>query len=75
MASPEWTPASSTCSLMAQSTISPSSATASISSSRAWVSNLEITTGCSGETALAQARMRESSFFSRATLMAAPEST
>jgi hypothetical protein len=37
VASPEWTPASSTCSLMAHSTISPPS----ISSSRAWVSNLE----------------------------------
>ena len=60
VASPLCTPASSTCSQMAHSAILPSSATASISISRAPVSNLVTTTGCSAFTARARSRMRSS---------------
>ena len=50
VASPEWTPAFSTCSMMAEATTSPRSATASSSISLAFRMNLEMTTGYSGET-------------------------
>ncbi len=48
VASPEWTPAFSTCSMMAEATTSPRSATASSSISLAFMMNLEMTTGYSG---------------------------
>ena len=75
VASPLCTPASSTCSVIAQSTTSPSRATRSSSISRAPSSNRETTTGCSCETAFAFFRMRPSSFGSWATDIAAPLST
>ena len=50
VASPEWTPAFSTCSTMAEATIRPRSATASSSISLAFRMNLLMTTGYSGET-------------------------
>ena len=56
VASPECTPAFSTCSEMAHRTISPSSATASTSTSFEFCSNLVITTGCSGDTSAARVR-------------------
>merc|ERR1719354_30176 len=53
VASPECTPAFSTCSQTAIQTISPLQATASTSISFALLINLEMTTGCSLETSLA----------------------
>ena len=50
VASPEWTPAFSMCSTMAEATTSPRSATASSSISLAFRMNLVMTTGYSGET-------------------------
>mmetsp|Transcript_19784 Transcript_19784/g.67951 ORF Transcript_19784/g.67951 Transcript_19784/m.67951 type:complete len:338 (-) Transcript_19784:3320-4333(-) len=75
VASPEWTPASSTCSCVAQQMILPFWATPSISSSRAPRTNLEMTTGWSAETSLALSSICCSCTASRATAMAAPEST
>src|SRR5215467_7354868 len=56
VASPEWIPAFSRCSETAHKTTSPLSATASHSNSRASLSNLDSTTGCSRDTSTACAR-------------------
>ena len=75
VASPECTPAFSTCSEMVVETISPSCATASTSISRPPSMNLETTTGWSPDTSPARVRKPVSSSGEYATFIAAPEST
>eukprot|EP00001_Collodictyon_triciliatum_P085575 15112_3 len=73
VASPEWTPAFSTCSEMA-TRISPLRATASISISLASSINLEMTTG-RGDTSAGLSQKSVKIFLVYATFMAAPLST
>jgi hypothetical protein len=75
VASPECTPAFSTCSDTAETITSPSEATASNSSSRAFSRNFDTTTGCFGETRVARLRKLSSSVSFDATPIAAPDST
>ena len=75
VASPEWTPANSTCSEIAYAMISPSRATASISTSLVLVMNLEITTGCSLDTLAANCRNLCNCSSLEQTFIAAPDST
>ncbi len=75
VASPECTPAFSTCSEMAKFNTVPFCATASNSISLALRMYLEITTGLSGLTSLAALRQLSSSCGVLATDMAAPDST
>jgi hypothetical protein len=75
VASPEWTPAFSTCSDTAHTTRSPSLATASSSISCASTSNFEITTGWSGESRVARSTYSWSVSADHTTRIAAPDST
>ena len=75
VASPEWTPANSTCSDMAYTIISPFCATASISISLARSINELTTTGCFCDTSTASLRNSVSSSLLEHTFIAAPEST
>ena len=75
VASPECTPAASTCSDTAAATTTPPLATPSNSISSAPSINLVITTGCSGDTSTALARIISSAASTYATFMAAPDST
>ena len=75
VASPECTPAFSTCSWIAQPTTLPSLAMPSISTSRPPWMNLEMTTGWSGDTPVASRRYSASFSAEYATFIAAPEST
>ena len=75
VASPEWTPAFSTCSVIAWKRISPRWATASISTSFASSMNLVMTTGCSPQIEAASPRAVARLSRSQATRIAAPEST
>ena len=75
VASPEWTPACSTCSDTACARTTPLRATPSNSISWALVMNLVMTTGCSGDTAVACCKYCSSDSSSVATFMAAPLST
>ena len=72
VASPECTPANSICSLMAYAIISPSCATASISTSLACSMNWLTTTGCFLLTFAASFRKRSSSSRLEQTFIAAP---
>ena len=75
VASPEWTPANSTCSEMAYATISPLAATASTSISLAFSMNSLTTTGCSFDTLAAIWRKWSSCSELDTTFMAAPDNT
>ena len=75
VASPECTPANSICSEIAYMTISPLSATASISTSLACSMNWLTTTGCFCDTLAASCKKRSSSSWLEQTFMAAPLST
>ena len=75
VASPEWTPAFSTCSDMADTRISPRFATPSNSISFAFSTNLLMTTGYSREISSARSKNLHNSSSVEATAIAAPLST
>ena len=75
VASPEWTPANSICSLMAEANSCPWSATASNSISLQRVMKRLTTTGCSCDTSAAILRQRSKLARVWHTFIAAPEST
>ena len=75
VASPEWTPANSTCSEIAYAISSPEPATASISISLAFSINSETTTGYCLDTLAAISRKCPSSSLFDTTFIAAPDKT